>query len=107
MPSTGCAPVFPWRRRIHAHSLLLTARPTSLPDRSLCRIGLARFFGIKYLEINRLFLRQHPEQRCVVLNGVGAEDGEAFHAAKLGDNPFYLLEKLPCIVLGRMLLQRF
>ena len=71
--------------------------PRHLLTEVFVEANLLGFFGIKHLEINRLFLRQHPEQRCVVLNGVGAEDGEAFHGKISRINRSTGLQKLPAL----------
>ena len=36
------------------------------------------FFGVKNHQFHLAFLRQKPEQRCVVLNGVSGQNGETF-----------------------------
>lgn len=39
-------------------------------------------FGVENMDCCIWRLRQQPEQRSVVLDGVGADDGEALHFAK-------------------------
>ena len=39
----------------------------------------ALFLGEEHVELGFGVIRQHPKQRCVVLDGVGADDGEPLH----------------------------
>ena len=65
--------------------VLVTFGNGNIPDNFLLKVrvvfDLFPRFAEEDVQIQTILVMQHPEQRGIVLDGVGAEDGEPFHAS--------------------------